>query len=173
MNRQIPYVENELRIVGTFPALFGGPDLQLRDTPVLPKENMVALYYDRHPYWTPTPADHMHSKGRFVTLHSCGHTETRVDAYIAAGFDSWDPQIMNDTQRLYEEVGDKIIIGVVPDPFDPEKTSEDEQRARARAYVDRFCKPGKCAIISNYGAPALTPAFSEELYVYSRKKFGE
>ena len=114
--------------------------------------------------------DHIHSKGRTATLHSCGCLEDRVQVFIDAGFDQWTPQAMNDTQKLYEEYGDKIVIGVIPDYFDPETTSEDEQRARARDFVDRFVKPGKVANIGFYGFFALTPAFSEELYVYSRKK---
>ena len=116
--------------------------------------------------------DHIHSKGRFATLHSCGHTETRIQCYIDGGFDSWGPQLMNDTHALYEEYGDKIIIGVVPTPFDPETTSEEEQRRLARAHADRFCKPGKPSEISNYGRPALTTAFSDELYEYTRKLYG-
>jgi len=116
--------------------------------------------------------DHIHSKGRYVTLHSCGHNFTRVQCFIDGGFDSWDPQIMNDTHGLYEQFGDKIIISVVPDFFDPETTPEDEQRRRAREYFDRFCKPGKPSYIGFYGSPALTPAFSDELYEYSRKKYG-
>lgn len=115
--------------------------------------------------------DHIHSKGRVASLHSCGHTESRILAYIDSGFDEWEPQLMNNTHALYEAYGDKIILGVVPTPFDPATTSEDDQRAAAREYVDRFCKPGKPACISFYGFPSMTPAFSTELYEYSRKKY--
>ncbi|NMA37947.1 MAG: methyltransferase [Papillibacter sp.] len=117
--------------------------------------------------------DHIHSKGRFVTLHSCGHVDSRVECFIDAGFDSWDPQLMNDIHMLYEKYGDKIILGVFPDKFDPETTSEEEQRQRARDFVDEFGKPGKPCILSHYGSYALTPAFTEELYTYSRKHFLE
>jgi hypothetical protein len=115
--------------------------------------------------------DHIHSKGKYVTLHSCGHGESRVQCFIDAGFDAWDPQEMNDTAKLYEEVGDKIIIAVTPELFDPATTPEEEQRARARDYVDRFSQPGKPTHISFYGMSLLTPAFQEELYSYSRKKY--
>ena len=348
MNRSIPFEKNELRIIDTIPGRFGGPDLLLRNTPVSSKENLAAMYYDKHPYWTPFPVDsgmimpllytnnlgrsgtenitdafgveweyvetakgstvrpgepllananewmdkikfpnldewdwaseaekvkvdnrracqlslvngfwferlvsfmdfapaamalidddqkaavksfleastefamkvvdkaveywpaldginvhddwgsqkapffsqetayelfvpcmkaltdHIHSKGRYATLHSCGHNFSRVQCFIDGGFDSWDPQTMNDTKSLYEQFGDKIIISVVPDFFDPETTSEDEQRRRAREYFDRFCKPGKPSYVGVYGSPALTPAFSNELYEYSRKKY--
>jgi len=349
MKRKIPFVKNEFRIVETIPGRFGGPDMYVRDTPLSSRENTAAMYYDKHPYWTPIPVDsgmimpglynnnlgrggpggttdsfgieweyietvggsivrpgepflasanewkdkikfpnmdewdwaaaaedakvekhracqvslvngfwferlisfmdfapaavaliddeqkdavksffeastefakkvvdkiveywpavdginvhddwgsqkapffsnevayeffvphmkaltdHIHSKGRYATLHSCGHLVNRVECFIDGGFDSWDPQTMNDTHMLYEKYGDKIIIAVVPEPYDPETTSEDEQRQRAREFFDRFCKPGKPSYIGFYGSPALTPAFSDELYEYSRKKYG-
>ncbi|MBR4395303.1 MAG: methyltransferase [Eubacteriaceae bacterium] len=116
--------------------------------------------------------DHMHSYGKYVTLHSCGNNEKRVQAFIDGGFDQWDPQPMNDTHALYEEFGDKMIFGIIPDQFDPEKTSVDEQRAAARAYVDKFYKPGKVSMFNLYAGPVMTDAFKEEVYVYSRKKYG-
>jgi hypothetical protein len=115
--------------------------------------------------------DHIHSKGRYATLHSCGNVETRCNIFVEGGFDAWDPMPMNDTRQLYKDWGDKIIISVVPDPFDPAATPEDEQRKRARAYVDEFAQPGKPANLGFYGAFAMTPAFLDEMYEYSRKKF--
>ena len=115
--------------------------------------------------------DHIHAKGRYATLHSCGHSAARVQCFIDGGFDQWSPQIMNDTHKLYEDFGDKIVIAVNPTPFDPETTPKEEQRRLAREHVDRFCKPGKPSQIGHYGMPALTPAFSEELYEYSRKVY--
>jgi hypothetical protein len=114
---------------------------------------------------------HIHSKGRVATLHSCGHLEDRIQIFIDGGFDQWTPQAMNDTQMLYDKYGDKIVLAVIPDAFDPETTPEDEQRARARDFVDRFCKPGKVANVSVYSAWAFTPAFAEEVYEYSRKRY--
>lgn len=116
--------------------------------------------------------DHIHAKGRYATLHSCGHLFSRVQCFIDGGFDAWDPQTMNDTHTLYDRFGDQILIAVIPDPFDPETTPESEQRRRAREHFDRFCKPGKPSYLGHYGSPALTPAFSDELYTYSRKKYG-
>ncbi|MCL1804134.1 MAG: methyltransferase [Eubacteriaceae bacterium] len=114
---------------------------------------------------------HIHSKGRFATLHSCGHIDTRCNIFVEGGFDAWDPMPMNDTRKLYQDWGDKIVISVIPDRFDPETTSEDEQRQRARDYVDEFSVPGKPAMLGFYGAFAMTPAFLSEMYEYSRKKF--
>jgi hypothetical protein len=77
---------------------------------------------------------------------------------------------MNDTAKEYDLYGDQIIIGVMPEAFDPATTSEAEQRQRARDYVDRFMKPGKPATINFNAGSLLTPVFNEELYEYSRKK---
>ena len=115
--------------------------------------------------------DHIHSKGRYTSLHSCGHNFTRVQCFIDGGFDSWEPQAMNDTQGLYEQFGDKIIIAVMPDKYDPNTASEEEMRQAARSFVDRFCNPGKPCTINYVAGDMLTPAFCEELYEYSRKRY--
>jgi hypothetical protein len=120
-----------------------------------------------------TLCDHIHSKGRYTSIHSCGHVESRVNIFIEAGVDQWDPQTMNDTHKLYDEVGDKIIISVVPAPYDPEKTSEEDQRKAAREHVERFCKPGKPSMLGFYAFPMATPAFMEEAYVHSRKLYAK
>ena len=117
--------------------------------------------------------DHVHAWGRKATLHSCGHIEDRVECIIDGGFDMWEPQTMNNIKELYEKYGDKIIFGVWPDPFDAEKLSEEEQRAEARKFVDFYSQPGKPVVISFYGVWAMTPAFGDELYRYSREKFIE
>ena len=116
--------------------------------------------------------EHIHAKGRYATLHSCGHIISRIECFIEGGFDSWEPQTMNDYHMLYDNYGDKIIIGVAPDPFNPAETSEKEQRRRAREHFDQFCKHGKPTFIGRYGSIASAPAFYDELYEYSRKKYG-
>lgn len=116
--------------------------------------------------------DHIHSKGMYAELHSCGMIEKQVPNIIAAGWDSWGPQPMNDTKKLYDLYGDKIVIGVIPDEISPEAT-EEEQRAAAANFIEKFAQPGKSAIISYYGAMVLTPIYREELYKLSRIKFSE
>jgi hypothetical protein len=118
-----------------------------------------------------TLCDYIHSKGRYTSLHSCGHVESRVNIFIEAGVDQWDPQTMNNTQKLYDEVGDKIIISVVPTFFDAATASEEEQRQAARDHVDRFCQPGKPSMLGFYAMPMLTPAFTKEIYEYSRRHY--
>lgn len=114
--------------------------------------------------------DFIHSKGKFADLHSCGQNFKQVPNMIKAGWDSWSPQPMNDTQKEYELYGDQIIIGVMPDPFDPETCTEKELREKARDFVDRFMKPGKPCMFSYNSSSLLKGVYAEELYEYSRKK---
>jgi hypothetical protein len=46
-----------------------------------------------------------------------------------------------------------------------------EQRAAARAFVDRFCQPGKPSVTGMVSFRRTTPAFNDEVYEYSRKKY--
>ncbi|MCC8163253.1 MAG: methyltransferase [Lachnospiraceae bacterium] len=114
--------------------------------------------------------DHIHELGKVAELHSCGCNEKQIENFIAAGWDMWSPMDkINDTQKLFDEYGDRIIIGVSPDPFDPETESESEIREKARNFVDHFCgTPGKVCIINRYFAPYLQGAYAEELYKDSR-----
>jgi hypothetical protein len=114
---------------------------------------------------------HIHARGRYATLHSCGHVDSRVQCFIDGGFDEWDPQLMNDIHALYERWGDKIVLGVWPDQFDPEKTSLEEQRERAREFVKMYTQEGKPAIFGHYGRFAQTEAFTEEVYKASRQRY--
>ena len=115
--------------------------------------------------------DHVHSHGKFIDLHSCGKCESRCGVFVDAGFDSWSPMAMNDTYALYEKYGEKIVISIVCNELEhPETASEEELRAAARSFADKFAKPNKLGVISMfYSNPAyLTPAFREELYKVSR-----
>lgn len=114
--------------------------------------------------------DFIHSKGKFTDFHCCGQNLKQVPNMIKAGWDSWTPQPMNDTWKEYELYGDQIIIGVMPEQFDPATLTEKEIRQKAREYVDRFMQPGKPSILSFNGQSVCTPEYLEELYEYSRKK---
>ncbi|MDR1216960.1 MAG: methyltransferase [Oscillospiraceae bacterium] len=116
--------------------------------------------------------DYIHSTGRVAELHSCGQIFKQVPNIIAAGWDTWYGQTMNDSQKIYEVYGDSLVLGVIPDVFDPENTSPDEQRARARRYAEKFCDPTRPSKFSAYGMSMLTPAFREELYKQSRMRYG-
>jgi hypothetical protein len=118
--------------------------------------------------------DHIHEVlGGTVEFHCCGHVDMCIPNMIEAGWDSWSGMAMNNSQEDWVKYGDKISIGVIPDPYDPATTSEEQQKAEARKFVDKFCKPGRSAVLNSmYAGPVVTPAFREELYRYSRIKLG-
>lgn len=110
--------------------------------------------------------DHIHSKGKYAILHSCGHIESRVSCIVDAGWDCWWPQLMNNAAQVYENFGDQLLVAVCY-PM-PKGLDEEAQREEARRYVRQFCKPGKPSMLSFYGLQMMTPAFNETLYRESR-----
>ncbi len=115
--------------------------------------------------------DHIHKRGRYAMLHSCGHNETRIEAYIDGGFDIWTPQPMNDVGHLYEKYGDRICLGVFPDESNLAELSIDEQRAAAKRFVDKYCNPGKYSMMGIETRKRATPEFLEAVYQYSRERY--
>ncbi|HHT17391.1 MAG TPA: methyltransferase [Papillibacter sp.] len=116
--------------------------------------------------------DFLHSKGKFCELHSCGQLMKQVPNMIEAGWDSWHPQLMNDTQKEYELYGDKILIGVAPDEIDPNAT-EEEIRQAARDFANKFCNPEKPSLLNIYTGRELPIVFLEELYKQSRINYSK
>ncbi|MGN0204011.1 MAG: uroporphyrinogen decarboxylase family protein [Coprococcus sp.] len=124
--------------------------------------------------------DRVHFHGKYAHCHSCGHMMNQVENLIAAGYDAWDPQPMNDTQELYEKYGDRILIGLIP-RMDIKNTTEEEQRAYAKEFVSKYCRPEKQSMMGMYASPIVaamlggenfvTPAFEEEVYILSRKSY--
>jgi hypothetical protein len=117
--------------------------------------------------------DHIHTRGKFADLHSCGQLIKQVPNMIAAGWDSWSGQPMNDTQKIYELYGDKIIVGVNPDIYDPDTLTEEEQRAKAREYADKFCRADKPSMFNYGGSQVLNAPYREELYKQSRINYSK
>ena len=117
--------------------------------------------------------DHLHLKGKCCELHSCGQLLKQIPNMIEAGWDAWGGQAMNDTHKIHELYGDKIMIGVMPEPYDAASATEKEQRAAARAYADKFCRPEKPSFFNLYSSSLLTPAYREELYIRSRENYSK
>ena len=111
---------------------------------------------------------HVHSRGKIADLHSCGHIEAQIQNIVDGGWDSWTPMAMNDTHALYENYGDKIVIGIVADKWDP-KGSEEEQYEAGKKFAEKFCKPGKVGAYSMYTGIPVTDAFARGIYETSRK----
>ena len=119
--------------------------------------------------------DHVHSKGKFINLHSCGHIEDRADIFVEAGFDGWIPMAMNDSSALYDKYGDKMVIAIVENiPENLADYSEEDQIALADEFVEKYTKGSKVAAYSYYSDPdVMTPAFRAELYKQSRIRYAE
>ena len=107
--------------------------------------------------------DHIKAKGFVADMHSCGHNISRIEAYIAGGWESWTPQPMNDTEKLFEEYGDKIIITV--DLKLPLDMTDEQQRDCAKKFVETHCVPGKKLKVT---VDTHLAAFEKELYKQSR-----
>jgi hypothetical protein len=122
--------------------------------------------------------DFLHSRGIYCELHSCGNNYIQVPNMIAAGWDAWAPQLMNDSYRIYDDFGDQLLIAVfpqgVPSAEELEKQPEDEIRRVAREFANRVCRPEKSSFYNYYAASYLNiPAFKEELYIQSRKNYSK
>jgi len=114
--------------------------------------------------------DHIHNKGRYVTIHSCGKIEDRVHVFIEAGIDGWEMMNINDVRKLYTEFGDRLCFQAWPHAFDP--NDEAATREAAKEFVDFFCNPGRPAMLGVGCREALgSKVFMEALYEYSRKKY--
>ncbi len=117
--------------------------------------------------------DHLHSLGKTCELHSCGQNYKQVPNMILAGWDRWNPQPVNDTYRLYDDFGDRILIGIMPKMSSAEEADEAQQRAEAAEFVKKFCSdPNKPCFVNKTAAREMTPAFAEELYRLSRLAYG-
>lgn len=116
--------------------------------------------------------DYLHCRGKICIMHSCGQNFKQVPNYIAAGWDAWRPQLINDIEKIYELYGDKIIIAVPMRKLETETATPEEQREAACKYAARFCRPEKPSMLNSYSAAMMTPAFCAELYKQSRILYG-
>ena len=134
-------------------------------------EEMVVPYMKRL-------TDFLHGKGIFCEIHSCGNNYQQIPNYIKAGWDAWAPQLMNDSYKIYDDYGDKLLIATFPQEM-PEaeelgKLPEKEIRKYARAYADRVCRPEKSSFYNFYASAYLQiPSFKEELYIRSRENYSK
>ena len=118
--------------------------------------------------------DHLHELGLYSELHSCGnHGAQQIKNIIAAGWDAWMPQKMNNIDALWQQYGDKILL--CPQiPQNLKDMTEEEQIAAADEYVQKYCTtPGKPVFINMYDKALLTPAFAKEMYKQSRLAYNE
>jgi hypothetical protein len=122
--------------------------------------------------------DFLHGKGIFCELHSCGNNYLQIPNMIKAGWDAWAPQLMNDSYKIYDDFGDKLLIATfpqnVPSAEELGKLPEEDIRKAARDYADKCCIAGKSSFYNYYAASYLQiPAFKEELYKQSRINYSK
>ena len=118
--------------------------------------------------------DKIHELGGIADLHSCGnHGATQIENIIAAGWDIWRGQPMNPTPELFEKYGDKITLAPMLDPV-PEGATDEEKKAIARAYVEKYCTtPGKTIVMNHDSYQAVDKVVYQELYIASREAYNK
>ena len=117
--------------------------------------------------------DKIHSMGRIAELHSCGrHGAVQIANIIAAGWDIWRGQALNDNDMLWEKYGDQICLSPVITV--PEGATDEEKKQLARAFVDKYCNtPGK-PVVTNYDTwKVMDDVIARELYIASREAYNK
>lgn len=122
--------------------------------------------------------DFVHSKGIVFEHHCCGHAMELVPAMIAEGDDYWFPQpAINDLDYLIEKYKDEPITFAIVNPKLPVGSSEEEVRAIAKAFVDKYADKGVLWTLDVAGQfepghdASLFPLFQDAVYEYSRIHF--
>ena len=79
-----------------------------------------------------------------------------------------------DFEKLVPQYGDKILFHYPPAiaPQDINAPVEEHVK-KAREFVDTCISFGYPIMMDNYYAPQLNRAFTDEVYRYSREKYGE
>lgn len=105
---------------------------------------------------------HVHTRGMYFELHSCGKIECMAPLMVEAGVDLWNGQPMNDKLMLAKSYGKDMIIGVLA-PQIPEEMPEEEIRRMAGEFFEIYKDQ---RILVEDRIP--NRIFEEELYRQSR-----
>ena len=82
MFRKIPFTKTELDIIGTTPGFGQRPGTPIRNTPVTPRENMDALYYEKKPFWMASFGDsRMFGSNIYSTKLGRGRAADQTDVF--------------------------------------------------------------------------------------------
>ena len=113
-------------------------------------------------------ADRCEELGLVFELHSCGLNEMLVPGYIEGGVKTWNGMDINNKKMLYEQYGDKIILGVDPPKIatDPKATKE-QIEAAAKEVCQFYIRDGKCHVVASLRR--VVPYYVQCLYQYSRQ----
>jgi len=134
---------------------------------------MSPKMYEQY-FYEPTKrlADHIHSRGKYVNMHSCGKIEDIVP-YIATFADIWEGQPMNDILSLKRRFGDKLAFTVSLDPAitDDPDISDSEVIAAVRKTIDIYGENGGMIMFRMGSTPRVTEIILRETFEYSYKKY--
>jgi len=103
-----------------------------------------------------------HKRGIKFELHSCGFNESNVSVMLESGVDIWTGQQMNDTKKLIEQYGDKMVFQVEAPIFMP-GTPKEEIIKTAETFFETY-KDCRTAFIVYFP----DPTFHETIYKLSR-----
>lgn len=127
-------------------------------------KEMIAPYIKR-------VVDSCHKRGVYFDFHCCGKNEALVPLMIECGIDSWGGQLVNDFDYLYENYGDKIILGISPDKI-RQQVPREEGLASAKRFCDKYAANMDTKPIYAVMRRA-TVDLREGVYTYSREIMGE
>jgi len=118
-------------------------------------------------------ADFCHGLGVMFDMHSCGKNELLVPAYIEIGADTWSGQPMNDKKWIYDNYGDKLMLGIemtIPNVVTNPDLTLDEATAAFDEFLETYGTnyATKPVLMSGFVGPA---GFSDYVYETSRKFF--
>ncbi len=103
--------------------------------------------------------DHIHSKGKSVTLHICGKTEKIWDDMVEAGADCLSIDNVASLNGCKKRVGDKVRImgNVDPSGIMYAGTAEDVRKATIECVREAYDNPRGYIICSGCSLPIDTP----------------
>ena len=127
-------------------------------------EEMIAPYIKR-------VVESCHKRGIYFDFHCCGKNEALVPLMIECGVDSWGGQLVNDFDYLYDNYGDKIILGITPDKV-RQQVDDEEALASARRFVDKYAAEMDKKPIYTVLRRSV-PKIRDGVYEYSREVLGE
>lgn len=119
--------------------------------------------------------DFCHAHDIIFEHHCCGKAETLVPAMDEAGVDFWFPQYtINDVDKLVDTYQDSHITFAVTTPIIPRGSTQEDVRAQAKAFVDKYKDKGVLFrhngdILANpEHDESLYPLFADAVYEFSR-----
>lgn len=118
--------------------------------------------------------EYVHSRGKYVELHSCGLTQQYIEEFIEMGLDAWTPQAINDLDMLTEKYGRYLTLTMGIPNINKAQT-ERQVRDTVRAFVEKYAPRGHRIVALPFRLPEekLQRTALEALYEYSSEYYAE